>query len=116
MDFTTAWQGRVLVGTMKGELGIRDHEAMSRAIAEMVKSDASGIVLNFAEVVYLASVGIGMLLKLVKEVQAKGVSVRMAAPRPAVKMVLEMVKAESVLPMDPTLEEALERVVLPVAA
>ena len=86
MDFTTSWQGRVLVGTMRGELGIRDHEAMTRAIGEMVKSDATGVVLNFAEVVYLASVGIGMLLKLVKEVQAKGTLVVMAAPRPAVKI------------------------------
>jgi anti-anti-sigma factor len=101
---------------MRGELGIKDHAAMSNAIAELAKADSTGVVLNFAEVVYLASVGIGMLLKLVKEVQAKGISVRMAAPRPAVKMVLEMVKAETYLPMDATLAEAVERVVVPVAA
>jgi anti-anti-sigma factor len=110
MDFSTSWQGRVLVGTMKGELGIRDHDAMAQAIVELVRADSSGVVLNFSEVVYLASVGIGMLLKLAKEVQAKGVAVRLAAPRPAVKMVLEMVKAESILPMDETLAEAVERV------
>jgi anti-anti-sigma factor len=111
MDFSTSWQGRVLVGTMKGELGIKDHAAMAQAISEMARADASGVVLNFEGVVYLASVGIGMLLKLVKEVQAKGIAVRMAAPRPAVKMVLEMVKAESYLPMDATLEESVKRVV-----
>ncbi len=113
MDWTTSWQGRVLVGTLRGELGIKDHAAMSRALDELAAADASGVVLNFADVVYLASVGIGMLMKLVKDGRARGIGVRLAGVRPAVKMVLEMVRAESVLPMDATVAEAVERVSVP---
>jgi anti-anti-sigma factor len=115
MDWTTSWQGRVLVGTLRGELGIKDYAAMSRALDELAAADASGVVLNFADVVYLASVGIGMLMKLVKDGRARGIGVRLAGVRPAVKMVLEMVRAESILPMDATVAEAVERVSVPVA-
>ena len=110
MDLTTSWQGRVLVATLKGELDMKNHAVLEEALQEMASADASGVVLNFAEVICIASVGIGMLMKLVKAAQARGMGVRLAAPRPAVKMVLEMVRVESVLPMDATLAESVERV------
>ena len=116
MDWSTSWQGRVLVGTLKGELGIKDHAAMTKAMDELAKADATGVILNFAEVVYLASVGIGMLMKLVKDGRARGINIRLAGARPAVKMVLEMVKADSVLPMDRSVEESLQNLLVPATA
>ena len=110
MDLSTSWQGRVLVATLKGELGMKEHAVLEAALVDIAKADATGVVLNFAEVIYIASVGIGMLMKLVKEAKERGMGVRMAGARPAVKMVLEMVRAESVLPMDGTVAEAVERV------
>ena len=110
MDLSTSWQGRVLVATLKGELGMKEHAVLEAALVDIAKADATGVVLNFAEVIYIASVGIGMLMKLVKEAKERGMGVRMAGARPAVKMVLEMVRAASVLPMDGTVAEAVERV------
>ena len=112
MDLTTSWQGRVLVATLKGEMSMKDHAELSSALAEMAKADASAIILNFAEVIYIASVGVGMLMKLVKEAKDRGIGVRLASPRPAVKMVLEMVRVQSILPMDATLAESVEKVSL----
>ena len=106
MDFTTTWQGKVLVGKLSGELGFKDQVAMNRALDDMTRSAPAGIVLDFRDVVYLASMGIGMLMKLAKDFREKGVQVRLAAPRPGVKMLLEMVRAESVIPMDSTLEDS----------
>jgi len=108
MNFVTSWQGRVLVGKLSGELGFKDQVAMNKALDEMVQSSPAGIVLDFSQVVYLASMGIGMLMKLAKEFGDRGIRVRLAAPRPGVKMLLEMVRAESVIPMDPTIEESVQ--------
>jgi anti-sigma B factor antagonist len=116
MTVTTSWQGRILVASLRGELDMRNHEKLATTLEELAQSDATGLVLNFAEVIYLASIGIGMLLKLVKQAREKGMGVRLAAPRPAVKMVLEMVKADSVLPMDATVEASVEKAATAVAA
>ena len=111
MNFTSSWQGSVLVGKLTGELGFKDQVAMNQALDQMVASDATGVVLDFREVVYLASMGIGMLMKLAKDFREKGIQVRLAGPRPGVKMLLEMVRAESVIPIDATIEESVKQVV-----
>jgi anti-anti-sigma factor len=110
MNLTTAWQGRVLVATLKGELDMKHYATLEAALKDIAAADATGIVLNFSEVIYMASIAIGMLMKLVKEAKAKGIAIRVAAPRPAIKMLFEMVRLESVLPMDTTLAESLQRV------
>lgn len=115
MDLSTSWRGSVLVASLKGELDMKHHESLAGALDELASADTTGLVLNFADVIYLASVGIGMLLKLVQRGRERGIPVRLAAPRPAVRMILEMVRAESSLPMDATIEESLERMT-PIAA
>lgn len=115
MDLTTSWRGRILVASLRGELDMKHHENLAAALDELAGADTTGLVLNFADVIYLASVGIGMLLKLVQKGKDRGIAVRLAAPRPAVRMILEMVRAESSLPMDATIEEAIEHLA-PVAA
>jgi anti-sigma B factor antagonist len=110
MNLTTTWQGRVLVATLKGELDMKHYSTLELALKDIAAADATGIVLNFSEVIYMASIAIGMLMKLVKEAKARGISVRLASPRPAIKMLLEMVRLESLLPMDGTLAESLQRV------
>jgi anti-anti-sigma factor len=113
MDYSLSWQGNVLISKLSGELGFKDQIAMTRALDEMAKTSPAGIVLDFREVVYLASMGIGMLIKLVKDFRDKGINVRLAAPRPGVKMLLEMVRAESVIPIDPSIEESVQRLPVP---
>jgi anti-sigma B factor antagonist len=110
MTLTTSWQGRVLVASLRGELDMRDHQQLMAELEELIRADATGLVLNFAEVLYIASVGIGMLLNLVKQGREKGMSVRLAAARPAVRMILEMVRVESILPMDSTVDDAVQQV------
>ena len=102
---------------LKGELDMKHHETLALCTRRnsSPRADTTGLVLNFADVIYLASVGIGMLLKLVQRGRERGIAVRLAAPRPAVRMVLEMVNAERTLPMDSTVDEAVQQVV-PVAA
>ena len=115
MTLSTTWRGRVLVASLKGELDMKHHETLATALDDLATADTTGLVLNFADVIYLASVGIGMLLKLVQRGRERGIPVRLAAPRPAVRMVLEMVNAQSTLPMDATVDESVEHVV-PIAA
>ena len=109
MDFSISWQGAILVGALKGELGFQDQIAMSHALNEMSSQSPAGIVLDFSQVVYLASMGIGMLMKLAKDFADRGIHVRLAAPRPGVKMLLEMVRAESIIPMDASIEASVQQ-------
>ncbi len=78
MEVNTAWQGNVLVASLKGEISMKNHASLSARLEELAKTGAKGLILNFSEVVYIASVGIGLLLKLVKEGKERGVAVRLA--------------------------------------
>lgn len=106
MQVTTSWRDRVLVAVLTGEIDTFDSEGLGEALEEVARTDAAGVVLDFSGVKYIASMGIGMLVKLAKQVRAHGVHARIAAASPEVRMVLNTVRLGSALPMDATVEEA----------
>ncbi|HEY4330406.1 MAG TPA: STAS domain-containing protein [Phycisphaerae bacterium] len=114
MDVTTTWQGKVVVANLAGELHMRNHEDLAEDFHRLAREDASGIVLNFKDVVYIASVGIGLLLNLAKMAREKGMGVRLAAVPAQVRMIMEIVCLDKTIPIDGSVEEAMERVAVAV--
>jgi len=72
-----------------------DH--LSKALEEMVRDGAHHIRLNMADVPYMSSVGIRVLLKFYKELQLLNGSFVVSNPSEAVKTVLELAGLEALL-------------------
>ena len=109
MKVTTTRMGDVLVAHLSGEIDTMDSEGLGEALAAMSEAGTAGVVLDFAGVTYIASMGISMVLKLAQELRKAKSPVVIAGATPAVKTVLEMVHLGSVIPMEATVEAAAGR-------
>jgi anti-anti-sigma factor len=109
MKVQTKQIGNVVVAQLDGEIDTVDTEGLGEALAVIVAAKPEGLVLDFAAVRYIASVGLSLLLKLAQDMRkAKGKLV-IAAVTPAVKTVLDTVHLGAAIPMAATVEEALQR-------
>jgi len=66
------------------------------------------LVLNLAEVTFLSSTGVGMLLVLAERTKSEGGSLRIAAPSAAVRGPLELLNLHRFLTLDDSEGEALK--------
>jgi anti-anti-sigma factor len=108
--------GDVIVAQLAGEIDTMDSDGLGEALAEIVAAQPAGLVLDFAQVTYIASVGLSLLLKLAQDMRkAKGKLV-IAAVTPAVKTVLDTVHLGAAIPIETTVEAALGRVGVKAAA
>ena len=83
-------------GVMSNELRLKGRmEAATATIIEseirkVIDEGVENIVLNMAEVEYLSSAGIRVIITCLKALQAKGGSLRVAYPSSAARMVLDL--------------------------
>jgi anti-sigma B factor antagonist len=65
------------------------------------------IVVDLGAVGFMDSSGLGALIGMLKRVAARGGDVKLARPRPSVKLVLEITRANKIFTICGTMEEAL---------
>jgi anti-sigma B factor antagonist len=106
MKVSISWRGRVLVAVLTGEIDTIDSEGLGEALDEVARTDATGVVLDFTGVTYIASMGIGMMLRLAKDLRVRGMRARIAGPSPAARTILDTLRIGSTIPIDATVEEA----------
>jgi anti-sigma B factor antagonist len=110
MKVQTRQIGDVVVAQLRGEIDTLDAEGMGEALAGIVADRPEGLVLDFAGVTYIASMGLSLLLKLAQDLRKGGGKLAIAAVTPAVKMVLDAVHMGQAIPIERTVDEALARV------
>jgi anti-anti-sigma factor len=108
-DFTVydaPGRGRAAVVRVGGRL---DARTSPRLLEHCLAARASGghLVLNLADVTFLSSSGVGVLLVLTEKVRADGGTLRLASPSPAVKAPLELLNLHRFLAMDDSEDDAL---------
>jgi len=89
--------GDVVEVRVKGRLDAYWADHLTRALEEVIRDGADRIRLDMAEVSYMSSVGIRVLLKFYKQLQRLQGSFAVSNPSDAVKTVLEMAGLESLL-------------------
>jgi len=98
----------LLVATFSGRL---DHRAASDVEARLTPlvedSTTRGIVLDFAAVEYISSVGLRALMIMSKRAQLRALGMAIAAARPLVREILSVSRFDRVLPVFETCELAL---------
>jgi anti-anti-sigma factor len=110
MKVTTRHAGNVVVAELVGEIDTVDTEGLGEALGAIVAGKPAGLVLDFAGVNYIASMGLSLLLKLAKDMRKASSPLAIAAVTPAVKTVLDTVRLGAAIPVEATVENALKRV------
>jgi anti-anti-sigma factor len=97
MDITTQQSGDTLEVKVRGRLDAYWADHLSAALDEAVRGGAHRLRLEMADVSYLSSVGIRVLLKFYKQLQRIKGSFAVANPSEPVKTVLELAGLEVLL-------------------
>jgi anti-anti-sigma factor len=109
VEITKLQSGEILEVSVKGRLDAYWADHLTRALDEAVRDGADHIRLNMAEVAYMSSVGIRVLLKFYKQLQRINGSFAVSHPSDAVKTVLELAGLQALLaveaPSEPTAAE-----------
>ena len=110
MKVHTQNHGQVIVAQLSGEIDTIDTDGLGSTLQEIVAAAPAGVVLDFGQVSYIASVGIGLLLKLAQDLRKMKCPLVIANITPQVRTVLDTVHLSSAIPMVATVDEALTKI------
>lgn len=101
--------GRTLLVTLHGELDLVSAESVRESIdTELEKnSRIKNLVVDLAEVEFIDSSGLGMLLGRYRQVHRRGGKLVLIGPKPQVRRVLEMAGITKIMRIVATRQEAL---------
>ncbi|GHB46395.1 hypothetical protein GCM10010377_41590 [Streptomyces viridiviolaceus] len=102
---TTTGDGISIV-TLAGEVDLDGSSQLRDVLLSSVQT-APGTVVDFGEVDFLDSSGINVLIAAHQAAESRGVWFRLAAPRQAVRRVLQLVGVDALIACHPTVEQAL---------
>jgi len=106
VEITTERGGDAVELKVKGRLDAYWADHLSNALEEAIRGGADRIRLNLAEVSYMSSVGIRVLLKFFKQLQRIKGSFVVCNPSAAVESVLQLAGLEALLSGEPSLSGA----------
>src|SRR5262245_54842760 len=107
MDVTTETVGTIRIVRMAGKLDNNTVEAFDARMRELLAAGDTRLVLDFAHVTYVSSVGLRSLLLVAKHVQAARGFLTLAAVGPRVQEVFDIAGFTSIFAIAPTTEDAL---------
>jgi anti-sigma B factor antagonist len=86
----TDQQGRCTVMTLAGELDLVSAPRLRNAIASLRGEDTDDVIVDLADLTYIDSVGIGLLVASRRRLDAEGRSFSVRNPAPQVRRLLEI--------------------------
>jgi len=106
LKFSTAeFHDRVLV-SVTGEVGVAAENQFREALASAISQETPCLVVDLADVPFMASAGVGVLMGIRAVLAARGASLVLASPQPAVARVLEVTGAADLIPVAAAPERA----------
>ena len=101
--------GNVVVVAPAGRADLTGSAALESALAPLwARADVSGLVLDFAGVPYISSVGLRVLMIASKALRARGARIAVAAMQPVVAEILEICRFNAVVEVFPAVDAALD--------
>jgi anti-anti-sigma factor len=99
----------VSVVTACGELDITTAPQLLSSVASLAPASTRCIAIDLSAVTFIDSSGINALRSAVRSAHARGIAAVLAAPAGGVRKILDLVRIGDILPLEPTLGAALER-------
>lgn len=93
--------------TLPAEIDILNGELVRKTLEHVLASGAAVVVVDMTATTFCASEGQHILIRAHLQSAATGVALRLAAPGPVVRRVLELTAADQVLDIYSSLEDAL---------
>jgi anti-sigma B factor antagonist len=90
MDTSVDQQGNVRTVHVSGSVDGLTAEDLQRVLTGEVEAGHQFLIADFGAVDYTSSAGLRVLLATVKQTRSRGGDLRLAAPRPEVRKVLEL--------------------------
>ena len=109
MDVTTEMVGAILVVRAAGRLDSVTAETFDARLQEVAIEGDTHVVLDLAQVSYVASAGLRSLLLLMKRVKANGGALVLAAVHPRVQDILDIAGFTTMFAIVPTVDDGLAR-------
>jgi anti-anti-sigma factor len=101
----------IVVAALSGEIDLSNARPLGPRIAAAVPNEAAGVVLDLTATTYLDSSGLHVVFDLASRLTSRQQRLAIALPEDSrVRRVLDLVDVESVAPVRPTVDEALEAV------
>jgi len=106
MEVTCKWQGDVLVAAVAGELDLRNQAVMEQEFQAIREHGAKAVVLDFSNVRFVSSLGIGLIMQLNRDLKSGGTGLQIAGVQPRIRLVFDMCNLGRVIPLAQSVEEA----------
>lgn len=106
MDITSADHPGYREIALTGRVNLKNAEELADAVDRAVAEGQARIVLDLGGVPTMDSTGLGALVTACRTARQAGGDLRIVAPRPAVRELLERTNVVRVLPLHATAEEA----------
>ncbi len=109
MDLKEEMQGDVLVIALEGELmGGDESRQFQDRITQAIKDDTTSITVNMADVKWMNSSGLGLLMASLTTLRGSGGDLRLAQVPDRVQRPIEVTKLDKVIKMFTTVDEAVQ--------
>ena len=106
MELTRSDQGDIAIVAVSGNIGTEEAVEAESRLLEMVRGGATQLILELSGVEYMNSDGLGVLVKLMREIKDLSGGLRIANPGAFVQDVLETTKLTKVFHVHTTVDEA----------
>jgi anti-anti-sigma factor len=119
MDLNATRQANVLVTRPAGHIdqaSADDFLAALRAALASARGDGTALLLDFAAVDYISSVGLRALMLTAREAKAAGVALAVAALKPLVQEIFQISRFDMVVTVHPTVAAAIAALATPAPA
>lgn len=90
MMFTSRAVGNVLVFDLSGRLDATTSEQLAARLLPEIEGETRQVLFNLAEISYMSSIGLRVLVQSAKTLKASGSGLRICAAGPSVQKVLEI--------------------------
>jgi anti-anti-sigma factor len=112
VEFSSRQFADVAVAMPVGRIDHAAAQALERALAPLVErtaADGGGLVVDFAGVEYISSVGLRVLMVAAKQMRARHARIAVAALQPVVGEIFTISRFDAVLDVHASVRGALER-------
>jgi anti-anti-sigma factor len=103
-------EGAVRVVSLKGELDFDEAPTFARTLDELRADGARDLVVDLAELTFIDSSGISVLVSTARAAASDGGMLVVASPASHVRRVFEIVNLSELMPVEVGLDEALQRI------
>ena len=101
------WEGAAAIVQLAGEVDLHHTPAVHKALVGVCEKKPQQLVIDMAEVSYLDSSGIGVLVEVFRRMNASGGQFKLSGVVQRVRSVFEITRLDKFFKMYPTVAEAL---------